>query len=66
MFNLSKKKEAKYLYLLPGPDDLAQWEVLNEEELEKRVKENRLEEGCKLFKIEQEVNIRFEKIIHLD
>ncbi|MCP4749666.1 MAG: hypothetical protein GY866_02120 [Proteobacteria bacterium] len=45
---------------------MAKWEVFDQEELEKRVEKNLLKEGSKLFKVEQEIAIRFEKITHLD
>ncbi len=66
MINFSRKKSVQYLYLMPKADNLARWEVIDQEELDLRVEENRLSEGSRLFKIDHEVNIRFEKITHLE
>lgn len=54
------------MYLMPVEDGLAKWELIDQEELEKRVEQNLLEEGAKLFSVDQEINIRFEKITHLE
>lgn len=66
MFNIKKKQDHQYLYLVPVEDGLAKWELLDQQELDERVENGQLEEGAKLFRIEQEINVRFEKIIHLD
>ena len=46
--------------------DLVKWEIMDEDELKTRVEENTLVEGARLFKIEKEVPIHFERITHLD
>lgn len=66
MFNIKKKQEHQYLYLVPVEDGLAKWKLLDQQELDERVESSQLEEGAKLFRIEQEITIRFEKIIHLE
>ncbi len=66
MFSIKKKKENRYLYLVPVEDNLAQYEVISQEELENRVDQNQLEEGAKLYKVDKEIVIRFEKITYLE
>ena len=66
MLNIKKKKDIRYLYLVPVEEDLANWEILSHEELEERVANNELEEDGRLFKVEKEVAIRFEKRTFLD
>lgn len=66
MLNIKKKKKYQFLYLIPVEEGLAKWEVIEEDELEARVEENLLEEGSRLFRIDQEIAIRFEKITHLE
>ncbi len=68
MFKFKKKKEKEklFIYLVPVENELSKWELLDEKELEKRVAENLLDEGSRLFSVDQEVKIRFEKVTHLD
>ena len=66
MLSIKKKRRHQYLYLVPVEDGLAKWEILEQEELEKMADENQLEENSRVFKLDQEVNIRFEKITHLE
>ncbi len=66
MLSIKKKKAQTYLYLVPIEHEVARWEVLDEQELTTRAEENLLEEGARLFKIDKEVPIHFEKITHLD
>jgi hypothetical protein len=66
MLSIKKKKEQLYLYLTPVEHEVARWEILDEQELKARAEENLLEEGARLFKIDKEVPIHFEKITHLD
>lgn len=66
LLGIGKKKEKQYMYIMPGVDNTGTWELLNEEELEKRINENRLEEGCRLFVIDQELKVSFERLTHID
>jgi len=66
MLSIKKSKNYQYLYLIPVEEDTAKWEIIDENELKIRAEENLLVEGSRLFKIEREVPIRFEKITHLD
>jgi len=74
LFDIKKKKALQYLLLTPiasGPlggivENQATWEVLEAEELERRVEENDLDEDCRLFVVDREISIRFEKTTHLD
>ena len=59
-------ENAQYIYLMPSGDSHAKWELIDQEELEKRVQENTLEEGCRLFKVDQELNVRFERTTHIE
>ena len=45
--NLSKKKSSpsSYIYLVPSGENYAQWELLDQEELDKRVEANDLKDG---------------------
>ncbi len=45
---------------------MALWELLDQEELERRIKQNLLEEGCRLFRVNQEFNVRYEKTTYLE
>lgn len=67
MFAIKKlQKEAQYLYLLPVEEGVAQWEIFDQEELDKRVSEGLLQDGCRLFKLDKEVNVSFERVTHLE
>lgn len=66
MFKFNKKKEKQFIYLTPAENDMVKWELLDEKELETRVAENSLEEGSRLFRVDQEIKIRFEKVTHLE
>jgi hypothetical protein len=66
MFSLKRRKNATYLYVKPVKDGLARWEVINQKELDNRVEENLLENGSRLFKVDHEITIRFEKTTHLE
>ncbi len=66
MFGFSKNDRIQYIYLIPGEDNMAIWELLDQEELERRVRNNLLEEGSRVFRVDQEFNIRFEKTTHLE
>ncbi|MBU2512543.1 hypothetical protein KJ966_14500 [bacterium] len=66
MLNIKKKKDQQYLYLVPAENGLAKWEIIEQDELENRVEENLLEEESRLFKIDKEIFIKFEKITHLE
>ncbi|MBT4286803.1 MAG: hypothetical protein HOD92_05645 [Deltaproteobacteria bacterium] len=66
MLNFAKNEPDQYLYLIPGEDNLARWEILDQEELERRVKQNMLEDGCRLFRVDQEYKVRFEKMTHIE
>ena len=60
------KKDIQFIYLTPAEDDLVRWEFLDQEELDRRVEENLLVEGARLFKIDKEITIRFEKLTYLE
>jgi len=66
MLNFAKNEPNQYLYLIPGEDNLAMWEILDQEELERRIKQNMLEDGCRLFRIDQEYKVRFERMTHIE
>ncbi len=66
MLTIKKKKKQQYLYLEPVENGLAKWEIIESDELENRVEENLLEENSRLFKIDKEILIKFEKITHLE
>lgn len=67
MFSIKKlQKDAQYIYLLPVEEGVAQWEIIDNEELEKRVSEGLMQEGCRLFKLDKEINVSFERVTHLD
>lgn len=66
MLTIKKKRKHQYLYLVPMEDGLAKWEILEQEELEQRADDNQLEENARVFKLDQEVSLRFEKITHLE
>ncbi len=66
MLSIKKKKDHLYLYLVPIESEVARWEIIDEQELKIRADENLLEENARLFKIDKEVPIHFEKITHLD
>lgn len=66
MFNFTKNDHIQYIYLIPGEDNMALWELLDQEELERRIKQNLLEEGCRLFRVNQEFNVRYEKTTYLE
>lgn len=67
MFSLSKASgNSQYLYMIPVEEGVAQWELIPQEELDRRVEKNLLQKGCKLFKIEKEIQVTFEQLIHLD
>ena len=66
MLNFTKNEANQYIYLLPGEDNQAMWEILDQEELERRVRQNTLEDGCRLFRIDQEYKVRFERMTHLE
>ena len=59
-------EESLYLYLLPSPENGCSYEVLNEADLERKHKTGDFQEGCRLFKIEKEIKISFERVIHFD
>ncbi len=68
MLSIKKSRSHQYLYLVPVEDEEEKWEmeVIDENELKVRAEENSLVEGARLFKIEKEIPIRFERITHLD
>lgn len=66
MLTIKRKKDQRYLYLVPVENGLARWEIIDEQELKTRAGENLLEEGARVFKIEKEVAIEVEKITHVD
>ncbi|MDT8447108.1 MAG: hypothetical protein RRB13_09495 [bacterium] len=66
MFNLTKKKNPSYLYLVPSGENYAQWELLDQAELERRAAANELAEGARLFEIDRELTIRTEKSTFID
>ena len=57
---------SQYLYILPQNENLARWEILEQEELEEKLDNDKLVEGCRLFKIEREIKVSFERVTHLD
>ena len=70
MFSIKKKKEnhkenGLYLYLQPIDDDTARYQVLNKDNLDDKVRNGEVEEGCRLFKLEREIKVEFETLIHL-
>ena len=65
MFKLSKKKKAQYIYLIPAEENIAQWELIDQDEVDSRVKQNEFEEEGRLFKIDKELEISFTKTTHL-
>lgn len=71
MFRLGSKKEQEpeykqYLMLRPEEEGLAKWEILDREELDRRVAANELLENCRLFPVGEEVKVRFERTTHLE
>jgi len=66
MLTIQRKKRQQYLYLVPGEENMAKWELFDHEELERRIENGSLEEGCKLFRVDKEINVRFETVVHLD
>ena len=66
MFKFNSNESNLYIYILPGHENQAEWEILDQEELERRVKQNALEEGCRLFRVDQELKVRFERKTHLE
>ena len=54
------------MYLIPVEEGVAQWEIINQEELDRRVQANLLKKGCRLFKVEKEIQVSFEQLTHLD
>ena len=66
--NLIKKKSnaSSYLYLVPSGENYAQWELLDQEELNRRVEANELKDGCRLFAVDKELSIRTEKTTFID
>ncbi len=66
MLNFTKNEPDRYIYLIPGEDNLAVGEILDQEELERRVRQNLLEDGCRLFRINQEYKVRFERMTHIE
>ena len=66
MFNFKKNENIQYLYLIPSEDNMAYWELLDQEELERRIRQNLLKEGCRLFRVDHEYNVRHEKTTHVE
>jgi hypothetical protein len=66
MLKIKKKRSYSYLYLVPLEEGVAHWEIIDERELKLRVEENQLEEEARLFRIDKEIPIHFEKITHLE
>jgi hypothetical protein len=68
MLSIKKNKKHQYLYLVPDEEDAAKWEmeVIDEDEMKARAEENALVEGARLFKIDKEIPIRFERTTHLE
>lgn len=65
LLGLGKKKETTYMYVLPGVGNSGTWEILTEEDLERKISENTLEEGCRLFVLEEELKVSFERLTHI-
>ena len=51
---------------LGGDENQATWELIDEAELERRVEENELEDDCRLFAVDREIKIHFQKTTHLE
>ncbi|MDX2469905.1 MAG: hypothetical protein QNL04_04935 [SAR324 cluster bacterium] len=72
LFDIKKKKEEQYLLLTPGEPSLmggetqATWELLDEAELDRRVAENELDDSSRLFVVDREIKIHFQKTTHLE
>ena len=66
MFNFKKNENIQYLYLIPSEDNMAYWELLDQEELERRIRQNLLKEGCRLFRVDHEYRVRHEKTTHVE
>ena len=66
MLSIKKKKKEQYLVLVPLDDETARWEIVDKAELGIRAAENQLAEETRVFKIDQEIKLRFEKITHLE
>jgi len=64
--NLIKKKNATFIYLVPTTETDAQWEILEQDELERRIEANELDEQGRVFEIAKERTIRTEKTTFLD
>ncbi len=64
MFKLNKR-EWKYLYLIPSDDKTAQWELIDQNDLDLRVKDNTLEKNARLFRIDKELELHFETTTYL-
>ncbi len=52
--------------MMPVEENMAKWEIIDQDELDKRIDDGLMEEGCKLYKIEKEINVSFETVVHLD
>lgn len=66
LLGLGKKKEVKYMYIMPSEGNAGTWEILNQEELERKISDNLLEEGCRLFVIDEELKVSFERLTHIN
>ena len=56
----------RYVYLVPESEGVAAWEEFDQEELDRRIEENLLAEGCRLFRIDREIKVSFERVTHLE
>lgn len=68
MFKFKKSnKDSQYILILPSDGgNFAEWELLENDELEERAQKNEIPEGARLFRVDQEVKIRFEKSTHIE
>ena len=66
LLGFGKKREIRYMYIMPGEENSGTWEILSQEELEKRISDNLLQEGCRLFIIDEELKVSFERLTHIN
>ncbi len=74
LFDFKKKTSRQYLLLSPAPTENSllsgegqmDWALLSQEELDEKVESNELAEDSRLFIVEREVKIHFQKTTHLD
>ena len=61
----AQEEDKQYIHLTPDSDELAEWQLIDQAELDRRVGENSIEEGSRIFQVEKEIQISFTKTTHL-